>query len=99
MKIANSISDADFLLDLKGMDDEDLKAPSREAVYLAHTELSLSIDATVKKMAHAVLQVQQDERKKSIQQQFEAAQEEVLHGVLLNFIRDINKNSARRRTS
>ena len=99
MKIANSISDADFLLDLKGMDDEDLNAPGREAVDLAHTELSLSIDTTVKNMTHAVSQMQQDERKRGIQQQVEAAQEEVLHGVLVNFIRDINKNSAGRRTS
>ena len=99
MEIANSISDADFLLKLKGIEDEDLRAPTREAVGLACTQLSLSIDATVETMAHAVLQMQQDERKKGIQQEIETEQREVLHSALVNFIRDVNKDSAERRTS
>jgi len=97
--MANGISDADFLLELKGVDDEDLKAPTQEAVDLAHTQLSLSIDAAVKKMTPAVLQMQQDECKKGIQQQVETEQRNALHGALVNFIRDVNKNSAGRRTS
>ena len=97
--IANSTTDADFLLELKGIDDEDLKAPTQEAVDLAHTQLSLSIDATVKKMTPVVLQMQQDESKKAIQQQVETEQRNALHGALVNFIRDVNKNSAGRRTS
>ncbi|SRR5260221_4548573 len=98
-KIADSISDADFLLELKGIEDEDLKAPTLEAVDLARTQLSLSISATVKNVTHAVLQMQQDERKKGIQQQIETEQREMLHDALENFIRDVNKNSAGRRTS
>ena len=39
-KIANDISDSDFLLELKGMDDEDLKNPIQEAVALANIQLS-----------------------------------------------------------
>ena len=98
-KMANGISDADFLLELKGIDDEDLKVPTQEAVDLAQTQLSRSIDATVKKMTPAVLQMQQDECKKGIQQQVETEQRNALHGVVVNFIQDVNKNSAGRRTS
>jgi hypothetical protein len=98
-KIADSISDADFLQELKSLEDEDLKAPTLEAVDLARTQLSLSIGTTVKNMTHAVLQMQQEERKKRIQQQIEALQGEMLHDALVNFIRDINKSCAGRRTS
>lgn len=98
-KIADSTSDADFLLELKNIEDEDLKAPTLEAVDLARTQLSVSIGATVKNMTDAVLQMQQDERKKGIQQQLEVSQGEMLHDVLLDFIRDVNKNCAGRTTS
>jgi len=43
--------------------------------------------------------MQQDECKKGIQQQVETEQRNALHGALVNFIRDVNKNSAGRRTS
>jgi hypothetical protein len=36
-KIADGISDADFLLELKGVENEDLEAKAQEAVGIAHT--------------------------------------------------------------
>jgi len=38
-KMANGISDSDFLLELKGMEDEDLQSLVQEAVALANTQL------------------------------------------------------------
>lgn len=96
-KIANDISDPDFLLELKGMEDEDLKGPIHQAVTIANTHLASLIDATANKMTHAVLRMQQDECKKNVQHEVETEQRKMLGGALVNFIQDINKNSAGRR--
>ena len=98
-KMANDISDPNFLLGLKGIEDEDLKDPIQEVVALANTQLSSSVDATVTKLTHAVLRMQQDECKKNIQHEIEAEQRKVLDGALVDFIRDVNKNSVGRLTS
>jgi phage terminase large subunit len=98
-KISSGISDSDFLLGLKGIEDEDLKVPIQEAVSLANTQLSSSVDATVKKLTHAVLRMQQDECKKNLQHEVETEQRKVLDSSLLSFIRDINKKSVGRRPS
>jgi len=98
-KIANGISDSEFLVEMKGIEDKDLEAPIQEAEVLAHTQLSSSINATVNKMTHAVLRMQQEECNKIIQHRIGTEQREVLGSALVNFIRDINKNAAGRRTS
>ena len=98
-KISSDISDSDFLLGLKGIEDEDLKVPIQEAVALANTQLASSVDSTVKKLTHAVLRMQQDECKRNLQHEVETEQRKMLGGVLLTFIRDINKNSVGRRPS
>ena len=97
-KIANNISDSEFLLELKGIEDEDLKDPIQEATVLANTQLASSVDATVRKLTHAVLKMQQDECKKNIRHEIETEQRKVLDGALVKFIRDVNENSAGRRT-
>ena len=98
-KIANGFSDSNFLLELKGIDDEDLKVPIQEAVALANTQLASLGDATVDKLTHAVLRMQQDECKKNIQHEIETEQRKALGGALVNFIRDVNEHSVGRRTS
>jgi len=98
-KLANNISDSDFLLGLGGIEDEDLKDPIQEAVAIANTQLSSSVNVTVKKLTHAVLRMQQDECKKNIQHEIETRQRNALGGVLVDFIRDVNKNSVGRRPS
>jgi len=98
-KIANDITDSDFLLGLKGIEDEDLKVPIQDVVALANAQLSSSVDATVKKLTHAVLRMQQDECKRNIQHEIDTEQRKALGGALVNFIRDVNKNSVGRRTS
>ena len=98
-KIANDISDSKYLLGLKGIEDEDLKDPTQEAVTLSDTQLASSVNATVNKLTHAVLRMQQEECKKNIQHEIETEQRKVLDGALADFIRDVNKNSVGRRTS
>jgi len=98
-KIADSISDADFLLELKGIENEDLVAQAQEAVVIAYIQLSSSIDATVNQMTRDVLQMQKEECKRKIQFEIETKQRKELDDARTNFIRDVNKKSAGPRTS
>jgi hypothetical protein len=98
-QITSGVTDSDFLVELKGVGDKDLKVQIRRVVDLACTQLSSSIDATVKKMAHAVLQMQQEECKVSIRREIDADERKVLRDLLVKFIRRINETSARRETS
>lgn len=98
-KITSGVKDSKFLAELKGIDDKDLEVPIRRVVDLACTQLSSSIDAAVKKMTHAVLQMQQEECKGSIQREIDAEERNVLHDLFLKLIRDVNESSPRRDTS
>ena len=98
-RITKSVSDSDFLLELKGYDDKDLKAVIQTTVDAACIQLSSSIDTAVKKMTHAVLRIQQDECKRSIQREMEMEERKELGGKLADFIRAINEVAARRRSS
>jgi hypothetical protein len=98
-QITSDVTDSKFLVELKGIHDKDLEVPIRRVVDLACTQLSSSIDATVKKMAHAVLQMQQEECKGSIQREIDADERKVLRDLLVKFIRRVNESSARRETS
>ena len=98
-KKTSGVSDSNFLLQLKGIDNEDLEAPIRTAVDLACGQLSSSIDSAVKKMTHAVLRMQQEECQRSIQREIETEERKVLSSILADFIQVINKVSAGRRPS
>lgn len=95
----SGVSDSNFLLQLKGVDDKELKAPIQATVDLACGQLSSSIDTTVKKMTHAVLRMQLDECRRSMQREIEMEERKVLGGILLDFIQVINKISTGRRPS
>jgi hypothetical protein len=97
--IADSISDADFLLELKGVENEDLGFKAQEVVGIAHTQLTSLIDATVNQMACDVLGMQEEECKRKIQHEIKAKQREVLSVARMKFIRDINSKSTGQRTS
>lgn len=98
-KIANTLSDSEFLLGLKSIDIEDLQPAIQEAETLAHTSLSSSIDATVKKITHDVLRMQQDSCEAEIRKEIHAKETRALSDALLNFIRDLNAKSAGRKNS
>src|SRR6266702_392393 len=90
------VSDSQFLQQLESTDDEDLRSVVQIAKALAQTELSSSIDAVVEKVVHAVLAMQQDIGGRAAQLQGENEEMEVLNSALVEFIRQINKKSARR---
>jgi len=98
-KITKSVSDPDFLLQLKHVDDKDLEAAIQMAVDLACAQLLSSIDTAVKKMTHRVLQMQQEVCRTSMQREIEAEQRKEVGGKLADFIHAINEVSARRGTS
>jgi len=98
-KITSSVSDSDFLLQLKGVDNKDLEAAIQVAIDLACSQLSSSIDTAVKKMTHAVLQMQEDECKRSMQRDMETEERKELDGKHTDFIHAINEVSARRSIS
>jgi len=91
-ELAEGVSDSDFLLNIKGISDEDLRIPIQEAEELAHTQLSSSIDTTVGKVTRAML-AQQAAYKQSIRREVEANERKALSRILVNFIQDINKCS------
>ena len=98
-KIKGGTSDSGFLLQLKGVDDKELEAPIQAVLDFACGQLTSSIDTAVKKMTHAVLRMQQDECKKSMQREVETEKRKELRGIYVDFIQVINKVSAGRRTS
>ncbi|KAI9460706.1 hypothetical protein F5148DRAFT_1276740 [Russula earlei] len=98
-KIASGVSDPKFLSELKGIDDDDLTGPVQEALVLAHTQLSSSIDKTVKTMTHAMLRAQEEACKISIRREVETKERKALSSALVNFIHDINRSSFGQRTS
>jgi hypothetical protein len=97
--LTSDTSDSDFLVQLMRIDDKDLEVPIRRVVDVACTQLSSSIDAAVKKMTHTVLQMQQEECKGSIKREIKAEEMKAHHDMLVKFIRDVNKISAKRETS
>lgn len=99
VKKISSISDSDFLLQLKVVDDEELQVPIQTAVDLACSQLSSSIDTTVVKMTHAVLWMQEEECKRLTRLEIETERRNSLSGKLADFIRVINKVSHGRRTT
>lgn len=98
MKVAaSSLPDPQFLQRLEATDDIELRSTVQNAKGLAQTELSRSIDAVVRKITHVVLSMQQDCCKMSVQVQVETEEREVLDNALVEFIYEINKQSAARR--
>jgi hypothetical protein len=98
-KITSNISDSEFLRELKVIQDKDLADLIHEAMALAHSSLSSSIDNTVAKMTRAILHMQQEECKRSVKREIEAKERSALDDLRVGFIRDVNQQSAGRRTS
>ena len=98
-KIADSTSDADFLLELKGVENEDLEAKAQEAVDIAHTQLTSLIDTAVDRITREVLRMQEEECNRKIQHEIKTKQREAVSVAHMKFIRDINRKSTGQRTS
>lgn len=96
---AANLPDSQFLQRLESIDDDDLRSTVQNARALAQKNLSHSIDAVVRKLTHAVLAMQQDYCRMSVQVEGEHEERKVLDDALVEFIREINKCSAGRGTS
>jgi len=96
---AANLPDSRFLKRLESIDDKDLRPTVQNAKALAQRELSYSIDAVVNKMTRAVLAMQQDHCRRSVQAGVENEERKVLDDALVEFIHEINKRSAGRRNS
>ena len=96
---ASQVSDSQFLQQLESRNDEDLRSAAQNAKVLAQTELSSSIATVVKTLTQNVLEMQKDICGRQVQLQSEHDEREVLKNVLVEFIREINRKSARGKNS
>ncbi|KAI9443823.1 hypothetical protein H4582DRAFT_1807697 [Lactarius indigo] len=96
---AANLPDSRFLERLESTEDEDLRFAVRSAKTLAQRDLSHSIDAVVHEMTHAVLTMQQELRRMTIQVEVERDERKALYDALVQFVREIKKKSAERRNS
>ncbi|KAI0253468.1 hypothetical protein BJV78DRAFT_1153084 [Lactifluus subvellereus] len=97
--LAAKVPDSQFLVTMKGVEDDDMRPAIAEFEALAHEQLASSIDATVKSMARAVLTMQQEHCERSIQHEMESEERKSRSNALVKFIQDINAQSVGRRDS
>ena len=97
--LAGSISDSQFLLDMKATTDTETRSAIQEIEALAHAQLASAIDAAVKAMTRNVLAMQQEYCTRSIQHEMESEERKTLNNALVEFIRDVNAQSSGQRDS
>ncbi|KAI0253465.1 hypothetical protein BJV78DRAFT_1153081 [Lactifluus subvellereus] len=97
--LAAKVPDSQFLVVMKGVEDDDMRSAIEELESFAHKQLASSIDATVKTMARAVLTMQQEHCERSIQHEMESEERKSRSNALVKFIQDINAQSVGRRDS
>jgi hypothetical protein len=97
--LAASTPDSQFLLDIKEIGDEELRTVIEQVDNLVYEQLGYSIDKTVEAMTHVVLDMQKNQCRKSMRQQVESQEKDLLKGALKGFIRDINALSVGRKDS
>jgi len=93
--LAAQLSDSHFLLELKGVDDEDLLSVVQDIEALAHYLFSSLIDKTVEAMARTVTAMQQKHCRKSIRDELNRKEMNLQNKVLVEFIRELNAQSTR----
>jgi hypothetical protein len=93
--IAAHLSDSQFLLELKGIDDQQLLPMKQDIEALAHSLLSSIIDKTVGVMTHEVVAMQQEHCRRAIWDELKRDEMKLRNEVLVEFIRELNARSAR----
>jgi len=97
--LAAQQSDSQFLLELKGVDDEDLLSVVQDIEALAHYLFSSLIDETVEAMARTVTAMQQKHCRRSIRDELNRKEMNLKNKVLVEFIRELNAQSTRGKDS
>ena len=92
---AAQIPDSQFLRDLENTNDENLQSAAQRAKTLAQRELSFSINEVVRTMTYDVLAMQKDLCGRQALLQVDNEEREILNTALVQFIREINKKSAK----
>jgi hypothetical protein len=97
--LAARLSDSKFLLDLYGVHDEVLRPIVRDIESLSHSLLLSLIDATVDAMARAVVAMQQEVFRKSLQHEIKSEVMKLRNEALRELIRKLNAKSVGPRDS
>jgi hypothetical protein len=95
--LAARISDSQFLLEMKDVDDEVLRPMIQEIEILSHALLSSIIDTTAGTMARVVVAMQHEVFRRNLQHEIESEERRLQSEVLVAFIRKLNTLSAGRR--
>jgi len=97
--LAAQLSDSQFLLELKGVDNKELLPTIQDIETLVHSLHSSLIDKTVGALTHTVVAMQQEHRKRAIQDELKNEEMKLRNEVLVGFIRGLNVQLARRQDS
>jgi hypothetical protein len=92
--IATHLSDSEFLLELKGMDDQQLLPMKQDIEALAYSLLSPIIDKIVGAMTHEVAAMQQEHCSRAILDELNREEMKLRNEVLVEFIRELNAQPA-----
>ena len=96
---AAQLSDSEFLLQLKSIDDKELLPRIQRIEVMAHSLLSSLIDKTVESMAHEMAAMQQEHYRRAIRDELGTEEMSLQNKVLVKFIRELNAHSAGRQDS
>jgi hypothetical protein len=94
--LAASVSDSQFLRDIKNIEDKEMRTVIKEVDDLVYEQLDSSISKIIRTMTPVVLDMQQQRCWRSMQDELESQERNLLRGVLTEFIRDINARSVGR---
>jgi hypothetical protein len=95
--LAAGVSDSQFLLEMKDVDDEVLRPMIQEIEILSHSLLSSKIDTTAGTMAREVVSIQHEVFRRNLQHEIESEERRLQSEALVAFIRTLNTLSAGRR--
>ena len=95
MALSARLSDSQFLLELKDVDDKDLVLAIQEIEALTHSIVSSLIDKTVGNMTEEMVATQQEHCRRAINAQLKSEATKRRNESLVEFIRALNAQSAR----
>lgn len=97
--VTAQLPDSQFLLQLKGIYDEELLPIIQHIEFIAHSVLTSLIDKTVESITDEMAAMQQEHCRSAIEDRFRTEEMKLQNGVLIEFIRGLNTQSAGRQDS